>query len=257
MAPRPRVTLAPCAPRGHAALAIWRPLSLAWSTSGPSGVHREQRLVAAKGNTQLARFDKQFLPALEEFRKHLGLPPLPVPVVKPMEPVRTPATDRKKISGAAKRSTARPPRRASSSRPVTIPTTPFLPEPERKTNGNGSATTGVPDAPCLPGVDGTPREESPRLHEKAEVSTVTDSPALASMGVIPHLFPLRSGLLATLLLPSDLTRQEARRLTAFLESLAVPDGPAASGEESPNGSSARPHHAEGPDRAQQQAVIAL
>ncbi len=48
------------------------------------------------------------------------------------------------------------------------------------------------------------------------------SPVLPSFGVIPHLFPLRSGVLATLLLPTDLTSQEARRLSDFIAALAMP-----------------------------------
>ncbi len=64
------------------------------------------------------------------------------------------------------------------------------------------------------------------------------SPALPSFGVIPHLFPLRDGVLATLMLPVDLTSQEAKRLSAFIESLAVPDarhGLASVGDGNPNG----------------------
>ena len=63
------------------------------------------------------------------------------------------------------------------------------------------------------------------------------------MGVIPHLFPLREGVLATLLLPADLTEREARRLTAFVESLAVPEPSETPGRPAPhhaNGSAAAP-----------------
>ena len=51
------------------------------------------------------------------------------------------------------------------------------------------------------------------------------STVVPSFGLIPHLFPVRDGVLATLVLPADLTVAEARRLTAFVESLALPDAP--------------------------------
>ena len=41
--------------------------------------------------------------------------------------------------------------------------------------------------------------------------------------IITYPFPLRQGVLASLELPPDLTRREARRLAAFIESLAIED----------------------------------
>jgi hypothetical protein len=42
--------------------------------------------------------------------------------------------------------------------------------------------------------------------------------------IITYPFPLRQGVLASLDLPPDLTPREARRLAAFIESLAIEDG---------------------------------
>ena len=41
--------------------------------------------------------------------------------------------------------------------------------------------------------------------------------------IITYPFPLRQGVLASVELPPDLTRREARRLAAFIESLAIED----------------------------------
>lgn len=45
----------------------------------------------------------------------------------------------------------------------------------------------------------------------------------SSVSVITYPFPLREGVLVSLQLPADLTKREARRLSAFLESVAVED----------------------------------
>jgi hypothetical protein len=135
-----------------------------------------RRLVDTKGDRQLSRFNENFLPAVEEFRKHLRLAPSPEPITPPTK-------------GDTE---GDPPRRSRPGRPKP-----------------------------------TPSKTVPRWSEESEVPTVNSSPALPNFGVIPHLFPLREGILATLLLPADLTAGEARRLTAFIESLALPDVPVA------------------------------
>jgi hypothetical protein len=48
---------------------------------------------------------------------------------------------------------------------------------------------------------------------------------------ISHTFPLRQGVRATLALPEDLTRREAKRIANFVESLAVDEVPALSAGE--------------------------
>jgi hypothetical protein len=48
-------------------------------------------------------------------------------------------------------------------------------------------------------------------------------PPPASSGMIQYPFPIREGVIASLTLPTDLRRAEARRLASFLESLAVDD----------------------------------
>lgn len=56
--------------------------------------------------------------------------------------------------------------------------------------------------------------------------------------IITYPFPLRQGVLASLELPPDLTRREAQRLVAFIESLAIEDdvaGPAQLPLETPDG----------------------
>lgn len=76
----------------------------------------------------------------------------------------------------------------------------------------------------------------------------TASPAPAPVAGAPHPahgsaiitypFPLRQGVLASLELPPDLTLREARRLGAFIESLAIDDeadGPALASREPPDG----------------------
>lgn len=44
--------------------------------------------------------------------------------------------------------------------------------------------------------------------------------------MITYPFPLRDGVLASVQLPADLSRKEAKRLSAFIESLALDDVPA-------------------------------
>ncbi len=47
------------------------------------------------------------------------------------------------------------------------------------------------------------------------------SDILTSTYMIRHLFPLRSEVLAGLILPNDLTTEEAERLAVFLVTLAL------------------------------------
>jgi len=62
-------------------------------------------------------------------------------------------------------------------------------------------------------------------------STVTPSgsslqPIRSAANMITYPFPLRDGVLVSLQLPADLTRREAKRLSAFVDSLAVEEQPA-------------------------------
>ncbi len=52
------------------------------------------------------------------------------------------------------------------------------------------------------------------------------TPSLPTPTILPHLFPVREGVLATLCLPSDLTDEEAGRLVRYIEALAIPGTPA-------------------------------
>lgn len=47
-----------------------------------------------------------------------------------------------------------------------------------------------------------------------------DDGAVPENGMIPHVFPLRPGLRAHLVLPVDLTREDAERIAGFVASLA-------------------------------------
>ena len=200
------------------------------------------RLTATKGDRQLSRFNEQFLPAIEEFRKHLGLAPSPEGVEIPTDPVPSAQPDPGK-NGDVRKHRTDPPRRRRVPTPTPPPTTTAtdplpIPAPPRRTNGDAKGTSPRKRRR----VDSSPSEKSPPLLDKPEVSIVDSSPVPPSFGVIPHLFPLRDGILATLLLPADLTVLEARRLTAFIESLALsddPDLPGAAGYADRNGSGVR------------------
>jgi hypothetical protein len=61
---------------------------------------------------------------------------------------------------------------------------------------------------------------------EAKITPVVQDHAPLGPTFISHTFPLRAGSRATLLLPEDLTRREAKRLSAFVESLAVDEQPA-------------------------------
>jgi hypothetical protein len=61
---------------------------------------------------------------------------------------------------------------------------------------------------------------------EAKVTPVVQDYTPPGPTFISHTFPLRAGSRATLLLPEDLTRREAKRLSVFVESLAVDEQPA-------------------------------
>ena len=58
------------------------------------------------------------------------------------------------------------------------------------------------------------------------VPTAATLPPPASSGMIQYPFPIREGVVASLTLPTNLRKTEAKRLAAFLESLAVEEPPA-------------------------------
>jgi hypothetical protein len=60
-----------------------------------------------------------------------------------------------------------------------------------------------------------------RGHAKAAPSVSSAVIAQVAEGLIPYPYPLRNGVMVELRLPTDLTRREARRLSAFIEALAV------------------------------------
>lgn len=183
------------------------------------------RLMATKGERQITRFNEQFLPAVEAFRKHLGVAP-PFEEVIPTDPIRDPEPGHATNGEVPKHRSAPPGRRRVSTAvsPIPIPTEPSPSStPHDGTNGETKRTSRRARTGR---VKPTPSVQSPSTLDKSEVLIVNSSPVLPSFGVIPHLFPLRDGILATLLLPADLTVREAQRLTAFIESLALSDRPA-------------------------------
>ena len=217
------------------------------------------RLTATKGDRQLSRFNEQFLPAVDAFRNHLGLAPSSERITIPIDPFPNPVPGAETNGEVPKHRTA-PARRRRLSIPTPPPTTapadPLpVPSPDGLTNGDGTRTTRRT----------RPRRVEPTLSEtpqptpdKSEVPKVASSPALPSFGVIPHLFPLRDGMLATLLLPADLTVREAKRLTAFIESLALSDGPNFSevgAYPDANGSVATPESQEAQSPHEKRAII--
>lgn len=200
-----------------------------------------QRLTATKADRQLSRFNEQFLPAIGEFRKHLGLAPLLQQVTVPTDSVPDPQHDPEKNADVWKHRTAPPrPRRVPRPTPPPIPAAPdvfTIPAPRRRTNAGAKRTSSRTG----PGrLDLTRSDKSPLAPEETEVPTMTSSSAVPSFAIIPHFFPVRHGLLATLTLPADLTALEARRLTVFIESLALPDAPNGSVTVGADGSTAGP-----------------
>lgn len=79
-----------------------------------------------------------------------------------------------------------------------------------RSKGNGGSSTSASGSPTTDG--GAPSAPAPAPH-----------PGHGS-AIITYPFPLRQGVLASLELPPDLTRREAQRLVAFIESLAIEDG---------------------------------
>lgn len=77
------------------------------------------------------------------------------------------------------------------------------------------------------GADGSPAAPPSSAEAGAAVPGATPSPPTRHPGhgsaIITYPFPLRQGVLASVELPPDLTRREARRLAAFIESLAIED----------------------------------
>jgi hypothetical protein len=71
----------------------------------------------------------------------------------------------------------------------------------------------------------------PRRESKKTTAATADSAQMASTGsaigarLIKYPFPIREGVIAELLLPLDLRKDEARRLAAFLDSLSVTPEP--------------------------------
>lgn len=80
-----------------------------------------------------------------------------------------------------------------------------------RTNGNGGSTASVP---------GSLETDGRALSTPAPASAPHPGHGTA---IITYPFPLRQGVLASLELPPDLTRREAQRLVAFIESLAIED----------------------------------
>jgi hypothetical protein len=82
-----------------------------------------------------------------------------------------------------------------------------------RAKGNGAAAASAPGAPKPDGVAPSPPvpPPAPAAHPGHGAAIIT------------YPFPLRQGVLASLELPPDLTRREAQRLVAFIESLAIED----------------------------------
>lgn len=216
-----------------------------------------RRLTATKGDRQLSRFNEQFMPAVDAFRNHLGLAPFSERITIPTDPFPNPVPGAEKNGEVPKHRTA-PARRRRLPIPSSPPTTPAdpvpVPSPRDLKKGDGTRTSrGTRTRRVEPTLSETP----PPTPDTSEVPIVASSPALNS-AVIPHLFPLRDGMLATLLLPADLTVREAKRLTAFIESLALSDGPDISdvgAYPDANGSVATPESQEARSPHKQPAVI--
>ena len=83
-----------------------------------------------------------------------------------------------------------------------------------RSKGNGASTSAAPESSKTD--SGAPPTPAP-----------PPGPSVPHPGhgsaIITYPFPLRQGVLASVELPPDLTRREARRLAAFIESLAIED----------------------------------
>jgi hypothetical protein len=71
-------------------------------------------------------------------------------------------------------------------------------------------------APAKAKTEGTAKQPTPTGSSTPSLATMATAP-----GMIPYPFPLREGVLATVYLPANLTKKEAKRLSVFIESLAL------------------------------------
>ncbi|MCC6224804.1 MAG: hypothetical protein IT195_00180 [Microthrixaceae bacterium] len=83
-----------------------------------------------------------------------------------------------------------------------------------RSKGNGASTSAAPESSKTD--SGAPSTPAPPPGPSAP------HPGHGS-AIITYPFPLRQGVLASVELPPDLTRREARRLAAFIEALAIED----------------------------------
>jgi hypothetical protein len=67
----------------------------------------------------------------------------------------------------------------------------------------------------------SPSPVSPAAGPESGAASAQASHSGHRSAIITYPFPLREGVLASIELPDDLTRREARRLSAFIESLAI------------------------------------
>ena len=77
--------------------------------------------------------------------------------------------------------------------------------------------------------DSNPRRARRRIRGRSTnggAPTAATLPPPAASGMIQYPFPIREGVVASLTLPTNLRKTEAKRLAAFLESLAVEEPPA-------------------------------
>ncbi len=84
-----------------------------------------------------------------------------------------------------------------------------------RSRGNGASTTSAAGSP-------KPDGSAPSGPAPAPNPAPVPQPGRGT-AIITYPFPLRPGVLASLELPPDLTRREAQRLLAFIDSLAVED----------------------------------
>jgi hypothetical protein len=71
------------------------------------------------------------------------------------------------------------------------------------------------------GPSSAPSSDTAAVAPKAGVAPAPAQHSGHRSAIITYPFPLREGVLASLELPADLTRREALRLSAFIESLAI------------------------------------
>jgi hypothetical protein len=71
------------------------------------------------------------------------------------------------------------------------------------------------------GVRGADRSEKPETTRRNEERSERAAPADPGVNLVTYPFPLRSGVMVYFQLPRDLPASEAKRMCAFLESLAI------------------------------------